>query len=279
MTTLQAKFSESKLAPLWAKFEPLLKEQIVIKPEIVDESQIKVGESKIGGRPDLPKNQSWFREDNGKALSFLAQINFKDSTQYDSKGLLPQTGIAYFFYSAEQEAWGFDPKDKDKFKVFYSEVVDPSELQRKDFPDDIPGYSRFASCKIEFSTSQGLPDWESHELIGLLTDEELDTYLELTEEELITKLLGHSNNIQGAMEEECQLVTNGLFCGDPSGFNDQRAKTLKEGARDWCLLFQIDSIEEAGMMWGDVGRLYFWIKTDDLKNKLFDKSWMILQCF
>lgn len=32
------------------------------------------------------------------------------------------------------------------------------------------------------------------------------------------------------------------------------------------------------MMWGDVGRIYFWIREQDLKNFDFDKTWLILQC-
>ncbi len=80
------------------------------------------------------------------------------------------------------------------------------------------------------------------------------------------------------MELECELVTNGLYCGDPSGYNDPKAKTLEPNAKKWRLLLQIDSNEENEMMWGDVGRLYFWIKKDDLINKNFDKSWFSLQC-
>jgi uncharacterized protein YwqG len=69
-----------------------------------------------------------------------------------------------------------------------------------------------------------------------------------------------------------------LYCGDPSGYNDPRAEGLKKDANQWILLFQIDSIDKAGMMWGDVGRVYFWIKKDDLEKKDFDKIWFVLQC-
>lgn len=112
----------------------------------------------------------------------------------------------------------------------------------------------------------------------MLSDTEQDAYIEITSIGGSTKLLGYSENIQGTMEDECQLVTNGLYCGDPSGYNDPKAKELLKDAGKWILLFQIDSIEKAGMMWGDVGRIYFWIKKEDLRNKRFDKSWMVLQC-
>ena len=81
------------------------------------------------------------------------------------------------------------------------------------------------------------------------------------------------------MELECELVTNGLYCGDPSGYNDPKAKKLEPNAKNWQLLLQIDSNEENEMMWGDGGRLYFWIKKDDLLNKNFDKTWFSLQCY
>lgn len=32
------------------------------------------------------------------------------------------------------------------------------------------------------------------------------------------------------------------------------------------------------MIWGDSGRIYFWIKEKDLKAKKFEKAWMISQC-
>ncbi|MBK8507084.1 MAG: DUF1963 domain-containing protein [Saprospiraceae bacterium] len=72
------------------------------------------------------------------------------------------------------------------------------------------------------------------------------------------KLWDIQSNIQGPMELECELVTNGLYCGDATGYNDPKAKELAKNAETWTLLFQVDSnYEEAGMIWGDMGRLYF----------------------
>ena len=31
-------------------------------------------------------------------------------------------------------------------------------------------------------------------------------------------------------------------------------------------------------MWGDCGRLYFWIRQEDLRRCVFDNVWMLLQC-
>lgn len=271
------KFQEAGLKQHWQKFELFLRSEIAIKPEDAIDTEIKVGQSKIGGQPDLPKNQTWFKENNGKSLSFLAQINLSETRQFDKSNQLPPSGLLYFFYSAEQEAWGFDPKDKDKFKVFYFNG-DAVDLVRNEFPSDLPEYSRYKSCKLSFGSSVSIPNWESEVVNGILSSEEQDAYIELTVDGEITKLLGHSDNVQGTMEEECQLVTNGLHCGDPSGYSDPRATDLNKDADKWILLFQIDSIDKAGMMWGDVGRVYFWIKREDLEKKDFDKSWFVLQC-
>ena len=38
---------------------------------------------------------------------------------------------------------------------------------------------------------------------------------------------------------------------------------LEAGADDWRLLLQVNSDDYAGWMWGDVGRVYFWIRRQD----------------
>jgi uncharacterized protein YwqG len=44
-------------------------------------------------------------------------------------------------------------------------------------------------------------------------------------------------------------------------------------------LLQLDSDEEAGMMWGDRGMLYFWIPEEALAPRRFGEVWTILQCY
>ena len=80
------------------------------------------------------------------------------------------------------------------------------------------------------------------------------------------------------MELECQLVSNGIYCGDSVGYHSDEAKTLRSGASDWMLLLQIDTDDDTAMMWGDVGTIYYWIRKQDLVEGAFDRTWMILQC-
>jgi uncharacterized protein YwqG len=94
----------------------------------------------------------------------------------------------------------------------------------------------------------------------------------------IHRLLGHPDPVQGNMQLECQLVTNGLYCGDGTGHEDPRASALEAGARDWRLLLQIDTDDTLGSEWGDTGRVYFWIREQDLAAQRFDSAWHIMQC-
>ena len=271
-------FNKNGLSKHWDFFKNHLKTEILIQPKPSNENEILVGQSKIGGQPDLPKNIQWFKEDNGKRLSFIAQINLTEVAAFHKSNQLPSKGILYFFCSAEQEAWGFDIKDKDKFNVFFYDG-NLSELKRQEFPKDLKEHSRYKSCKLSFQSSVSLPNWEQDYVSKKLNKVESDKYLDITEEIVESnKILGHADNIQGPMELECELVTNGLYCGDATGYNHPKAKQLEKNADTWTLLFQVDSNDEAGMMWGDMGMLYFWIKIEDLKNKKFDKCWLISQC-
>jgi uncharacterized protein YwqG len=85
------------------------------------------------------------------------------------------------------------------------------------------------------------------------------------------------DDFQGEMKLKCQLVFNGLYCGDASCYRNPLCVQLDSGAEDWQLLTQFDFDENARMSWGDAGRLYFWIRSNDLVQKAFDKAWMISQ--
>lgn len=278
------------------KLESMVRNTIRLYLTSCSDDDIPIGQSKIGGRPDLPVNFSWFTETNSittkkffvfgketeqtitKSLSFIAQINLSEISHFDDENLLPKNGILYFFYSDEQDAWGFDIKDKNKFKILYFDG-DLTTLKRFDFPADLEN-SRFKPCSITAKQEISLPscDYELYNDFNF-TDDEIDIFNEkINEDGNLNKLLGYSDNIQNEMELECELVTNGLYCGDSSGYEDPRAKELEPNAKNWRLLLQIDSNDENEMMWGDSGRLYFWIRKEDLISKQFDNSWLILQC-
>lgn len=257
------------------------------------------GTSKIGGKPDLPKDFQWFYyngEDykkivENRPLSFLMQINCEEVHKYDKESLLPEKGMLYFFYELFTMTWGFSPQDRGSAKVFYydGEIED---LVPADFPEDMEEDCIIPESKINFESMNDYP-------IDFLdyydpddSDEEMDRKEKEFEKELdelgykadTTKLLGHPELIQGEYWEECEGVAgkNIYYGSAPIKYgSDEVKKSIKENAKDWILLMQVSELEigDYGLYFGDSGKIYFNIRKEDLKNKNFDNVWLILQCY
>ena len=293
----------------------LQKNSIRIAYSTIANQDCPVGCSKIGGKPDLPIGFEWFyyegkayTDDEGvynesgvvknRPLSFLAQINCEEVHEFDTEKVLPSKGMLYFFYELEAMTWGFSPGDKGSARVYYYPEK-ASELYRTDFPSDLPNeYPKkyhLPEMAISFSSKNDIPDFEEfaelydgiekleHKVwIRLLneygTAREIPLY-EDTPDERINKLLGYANLVQGGMLMECELTTSGINTGSPDGYANITAEQ-KEKAKNWRLLFQLDSIctDDYEMLWGDMGRIYFYIKDEDLRNLNFEGCWLVLQC-
>jgi uncharacterized protein YwqG len=238
------------------------------------------GVSRLGGSPDLPPDAPWPADEDGAPLSFIAQLDMRQMTAHDVEGILPRAGLLSLFYAAaSQRAWGFDPADHDAWAVIH--ITDAAEVKPREAPGAVPAEGRFAAVGLSPEAELTFVPWESFAIEGLgMTREELRAYAHVLPagDSTIHRLLGHPDPVQGDMQLECQLVANGLYCGNASGYRDPRAARLRPGAADWRLLFQADSQDEAGMMWGDLGRLYYWIRHQDLAAGNWDRTWLILQC-
>lgn len=241
------------------------------------------GASRIGGTPDLPEGLAWPQAE-GKSLSFIAQVNLEELAGAWPQTPLPHSGVLLFFYDAEQSVWGFDPKDKGKWAVLYASGS-PAELRCATFPADLPEHARFRAKPVTPVVRDNDP-WYSQidiEDMNLSADDDdavFDIFEAFAEKDgPIDKLFGYADEIQGEMESECQLVFHGLYTGDGSAYDDARAEALLEDAAQWKLLLQIDSDDNTGMMWGDGGRLYYWIRESDLAALKFENTWLILQCY
>jgi len=259
----------------------LAKKCVRFETEPLDKKDVPIGVSKIGGLPDLPETCQWPTWQNIH-LSFLCQINLHDLAVYSCCNTLPSVGWLYFFYDPEQRTWGFDPKDRGSWCVIYHNGA-CSDLTRREYPSD--EHEIYTPCCISHCETLSLPGWNDSDIENLLNDEELDCYRDFMDESISLypnntkhQVLGVPNSLQGDMQLECQLVANGVYCGDANAYQDSRRKTLEAGKEDWHLLFQLDSDENAEMMWGDCGRLYFWIQSQNLLKRNFAEVWMILQC-
>lgn len=267
-------FFNEELGDKWSFFEKHLRPEVRIALTHVEEDLIGIGESKIGGNPDLPMNVEWPIHNNGKKLAFLAQLNFNEISSELTN--MPDSGILYFFYDEAQEFWGDSKDGSDSFRSLY--VKDTSNLIRRSAPEGfiMLNEGSYRSCKLNFTNSYSLPNWEHEYVSEQFTGRDISPYIDISSSgQMITKLFGHSINVQGSMEYKCEMVDRGYSWSNTP--ENEKSSIQKESSR-WRLLFQLDSEDEAHMMWGDVGRLYFWIKEEDLVSHNFDKTWMIFQC-
>jgi len=243
-----------------------------------------VGDSKFGGAPDLPKD---FEIQSGPApIDFLLQINLAEVFRLDQTESLPKAGLLSFFYDLKEQPWGYDPKHLNGFRVHYTPADVPLVRTPMTRPELVVEERR-----ITFREGLTLPHIGSRayahfDKLADLNDEEAEAYFAFCREVECFgaqtggnhRLLGHSDNVQGDMQLEAQLVTNGLYCGNETGYKDPRRKGLESGADDWMLLLQLDSDDTAEFMWGDSGMLYYWIRKQDLAVEQFDRVWMTMQC-
>jgi uncharacterized protein YwqG len=239
--------------------------------------------SRLGGHPNLPDEVSWPAW-QGQPLPFVAQLDL--ATLNQGHGLsLPTAGGLYFFYEGGKRAWGFKPDDKGSAQVIYS----PTPLQDhapRPIPDQIPPEMRFTSVRLDSGSSEiTLPDPQDQFIESLgLSPEERENYWEFLDEweeqkaEVRHRLGGYPEPIQGDPKLEAHLVSHGLYCGNATGYKQGKDLGLWPGAVDWELLLQVDSDESAGMMWGDVGRIYFLIHSRDLRAHAFHMAQLVFQC-
>jgi uncharacterized protein YwqG len=222
-----------------------------------------------------------------RPLAFLAQINLSDVAAAGGTNLgLPNWGLLSFFYDAESQPWGFDPGDSVGFRLMWFgdpvlEQQQPSKTLDAVFkPVSLLPQARECVPPPEtFAVSQILDratDQKSAraQLKGLFSRDTRDAYL----------ISGHALGgwpcpIQGEMETECQLVSNGIFCGLPEGYASTKAAHLRPGAADWRLVLQLTSDESAGFEWGDSGTIYVWMREQDVRARRFDRCWTVLQCY
>lgn len=244
----------SAIAP---QIKSLLLPQFEIVLSETDGKSLPIGSSKMGGFPDLPDSIEWPVND-GRAMSFLMQINLSELFEKQGTTALPTNGLLYFFIDYLTATDGlFSERITVNCKVCYFEDQfgdGTKELTRQSGGDYLP--KTYPSCAITYRPEQSLPSSFS-DLVPEQFDLELfntassflDGYSVLPGQEIKTKLLGYPD----------------LIAQDD---------VSSDGA---CLLLQIDSIIDLGLKWGNNGRLYFMIDENDLSQSLFDHVSVHLQ--
>ncbi|RNB64738.1 DUF1963 domain-containing protein [Brevibacillus borstelensis] len=275
-------FRESGLDAYADKFEPLIRPSYrIFTQKVPDEHALPSGASKICGMPDLPAGESWpyWRS---YPLSFIAQINLAELPPL-ADPILPKQGLLLFFYaaSAMYGVKGFYDTHQTA-KVLYVPDTAGIELIRTAPPEELEDCDPeavFSPASVSFLTEWTIPPGESADIAGLgmswsTNREDYDLYWDVFgrrfdekfqhPDDMKNRLLGCPDPMQGDMQVHCVRLLEGA---DRKSEEDLLAR-----ASQWRLLFQVDSEDDkTGMMWEDVGRLYFWIEQDALERLDFSR--------
>ena len=258
---------------------------------------LPAGSSKFGGRPDVPAGFVWpvfetktLDDDTVKPrpLAFLAQFDCARLAGLDPEGLLPRTGLLSFFYELGSQRWGYDPKDAGCARVFW---FDGEPLAPAEFPQDLEEERRLPELAAELSGGTDAPDFQD---ACLALDYPFTAndyrFFDQARRELgyaypdnRSQLLGWPDIIQNNMTLECELVSRGHYLGGrwESVPLEERDALRTPSVQNWRLLFQLDTVASGDfeLMFGDCGRIYFYIRNEDLLARRFDRAWLVLQCF
>jgi uncharacterized protein YwqG len=233
--------------------------------------------SHFGGLPSLPSSVNW-PQWQGSRLAFLARISLTELQRAQQVPWLPGEGALLFFYDADEQPWGYDPGHKGSSVVLHVPDLDTSVALPDSGDDCLP------RLNLAFQSIETLPSIAREQVHSeSFSERELVAYEQLREAPFRGlpkhQIAGLPAPIQSDdMELECQLASNGLYCGDEDAWDDPRVAALAPGAGEWRLLLQVDSDDDAGVMWGDCGTLYFWVRTQDAAAGHFDDIWVVLQC-
>ena len=244
--------------------------------------------SRLGGDPAVPSDFTWPTW-SGKALAFMGQVRLEELGEVGRSLGLPEAGLLSCFYEADEQPWGFDPNDAGCGRLFWFQP--DAALREAAAPPPAERFTPIAVTSVEEWT---IPGWDSLEFedvsIESIVDDgdandafdRLDALirrLEAVSGNPAHRIGGFPDLIQSDMRLEAELGSSRMDWGATDWRDDPRAQGAEERALDWQLVLQIDSDEQVGTMFGDVGKIYFLMRTQDLAARDFDRSWLVLQCY
>ncbi|WP_019891511.1 YwqG family protein [Streptomyces purpureus] len=235
---------------------------------------------RLGGLPELPESERWPEWEGHGPLSFVASL---DCGALPSAALdidLPTEGTLVFFYFDGQLDDGVavvapdEPESWAGARVLYVPAGVP--VAERAAPEGIEPYPEVPlSARVE-TTAPYLwhpvvyrefgPMDDDHPVWGEGFQDAMWDHSEGTEH----RVGGHADPVQDEVEAE---VARGALGSPP--WDDPR---IKEEALRWTLLAQFDSDDDADMMWGDCGVLYWLIRPEDLAERHFDRAMFTWQC-
>lgn len=178
-------------------------------------------------------------------MAFVAQINLADLPTSRERTMLPSRGILTFFcdsqgdFITESAAVGFFPPG--------------AECAPRDLPAGLDeDVWRFGEVQLraEVTDVPAPPSAIELEALNLSSEERQAYQYDFAEKTQSHRMLGYPEAVQD----------------DPRSGEDE------------LLLLQVDGDDQAGMTWGDAGRIYYLINREDLRHHRFERVRFVFQC-
>ena len=237
-----------------------------------------ISDSKFGGLPYFPANESLPLDKEGKPMRLLAQINCKDLAGLEE---YPQEGLLQFYLTTNPR-W-------DESVVKYYEAVDEAvtaEMVAGRINENYENNDCFpveGEYGLEFTLSKESMSRDDNRLMALFC-------------QYFTKLSGTWISVPDDGGEEVYELFEG-YCDDSyagghkvGGYNsaaqlpdyypyrESDAFIDVKADESPVLLFQMDSESKKNIMWGDLGVARFFIKRSDLKARRFENAYLVWDC-
>ncbi len=247
------------------------------------------GGSRLGGAPPLPAGVEW-PTFQGRQLAFLGQVDLGRAAALYPSSPLPGRGLLLFFYDLHGLPSGVEPEHRGSCRVLYLDDDDAHPAPSPPGLPLLPEYPLQLSAELLLPRSWSLPveeleldpeeavAWDSlREKLAVAQGVELE---ELAPRWLsLHRLLGYPEELSSDMELHCQRAWTG------TGPEEEGWELEEDGGRrnlgaalDWTLLLQVSDDDRLGSPLGQgFGRLFFWIRKEDLVRGIFDGVWAILQ--
>ena len=286
---LKAALTQEGLGRFVDSIAQLARSCYVIERTLTTEDQIPVGASKFGGSPDAPDGFAWPQVEGKRgpeAMEFVGQIRLSDlpaplPEPASASGLLTfftRWDEGRVFYYPEGTALRRTPSPNPPVAPPPSGFLKGLWTEFRRNPDPLHTYR---ACSLRFAPRVSPVDGGSTAFDALnVPEDKSEAYIDLCESEWKDaaqhQVFGHANPVQNEMELECDFLRR----GEQTRW-DAAPERFIAATRDWVLLLQVDSDDGKdgpGWMWGDLGKVYFWIHRDDLAARAFDKVVCISQC-
>ena len=254
----------------------LIKSGIGLNAQPVDDSNILIGHSKLGGKPDLPTNKEWPMS-NGQHMIFCGQYDLEECAKYDINKQLPPDGLFSVFVTPD-------------FKNFEFNHFTVNNLQRKEYPVNFDSEFTAKSQRISFFELPTLPTIQIEHLKDKYDDLEyllLDEYYYFIED-LIKgmsnnhQILGHDRQIQDSPKYTFAMQELGLSFDSDLTLLQTHESQISAIAIEYEILLQIDyDNQHPNISFYDAlgdGTVYFGIRSEDLKKGNFENIKMEYQC-